>query len=234
MKLYYHYCPSAFSNCYILGTDIPADEDGQPENQSALLTEAPSPGKSSPKEATSLPREAIIIDPGNMDSKILSLIEDNNYILRAVLITHDHLHHIQGLSTIMKIYNTEIFAIKPVICEHRTTLVKDGDILDIGPFKTEVISIPGHSADSAVYRINSFLFTGDTIGAGLLGSTASSYASATLINALRNRLFSLPGDHTILPGHGPPTSLEAERRFNYDISTFDQQKNSRPSFRTVF
>ena len=204
MKLYFHYCPSTFSNCYIMGTDL------SPE------------------------KEAIIIDPGNMDVSVLSLIEDNNYTLRGILITHDHLHHVQGLPTIMKIYDTEIYAINPAICEHRTTLVRDGDILNIGPFRTEVISIPGHSADSAVFKIDRLLFTGDTLSAGLVGSTASSYAAATQASALRSRLFSLPGDYTVLPGHGPPTSLEAERRFNFGLYHFDQQKNRRPAFRVEF
>jgi glyoxylase-like metal-dependent hydrolase (beta-lactamase superfamily II) len=131
----------------------------------------------------------------------------------------------------MKIYNTEIFAINPVIREHRTTLVRDGEIVNIGPFRTEVISIPGHSADSAVFKIGRLLFTGDTLSAGLVGNTASSYAAATQISALRSKLLSLPGDYTILPGHGPPTSLEAERRFNYGLNSFDQHKNRRPAFK---
>ena len=207
MKLYFHYCRSAFSNCYILGT-----ENEAPRNETA-------------------PRnEAIIIDPGSMDSDLLGLIEDNNYTLRGVLITHDHTHHVRGLTTILRIYNTELFAINPVIREHRTTLVRDGDIINIGPFRTEVISIPGHSADSAVFKIDRLLFTGDALTAGLMGSTASSYSAESQVSALRSKIFSLPGNYMVLPGHGPPTSLEAERRFNLDLNSFDQKKNRRPFF----
>jgi len=218
MRLYCHYCRSGFSNCYILRTDHPTE---------ALLREA------SPKEA-SPPKEAIIIDPGEMDLNILSLIEDNNYTLRGIFITHDHANHVKGLATIMRIYNTEVYAINPVIREHRTTLVRDGDIVNIGPFKVEVISIPGHSADSAVFKIDRLLFTGDTLSAGLVGSTASSYSAATQINALRGKILSLPGDYTVLPGHGPPTSLNAERRFNLGMNSFVEQKNRRPVFRVQF
>ena len=218
MRLYCHYCRSGFSNCYILRTDHPTE---------ALLREA------SPKEA-SPPKEAIIIDPGEMDLNILSLIEDNNYTLRGIFITHDHANHVKGLATIMRIYNTEVYAINPVIREHRTTLVRDGDIVNIGPFKIEVISIPGHSADSAVFKIDRLLFTGDTLSAGLVGSTASSYSAATQINALRGKILSLPGDYTVLPGHGPPTSLNAERRFNLGMNSFVEQKNRRPVFRVQF
>ena len=220
MKLFFHFCPSGFSNCYLLGTDFPPAENEQTE---ASLTKEAAP-----------PREAIIIDPGNMDSSVIGLIENNDYTLRAVFITHDHPHHVRGLKTIMKIYDTEIFAINPAIMEYRTTLVKDGDIIDIGSFRTEVISIPGHSADSAIYKIERLLFTGDTLTAGLVGSTASNYASATQASALRKKLLSLPGDYTVLPGHGPPSSLEAERRFNLGLNPPQRQQDRRPAFRVDF
>jgi glyoxylase-like metal-dependent hydrolase (beta-lactamase superfamily II) len=130
----------------------------------------------------------------------------------------------------MKIYDMEIYAANPIVSEFRTIPVRDGDVFNIGPFRTEVISIPGHSADSIVYKIDRLLFTGDTLTAGLMGSTASSFAAVNQVNALRSKLLSLPGDYTVLPGHGPPSSLESERRFNLDINSFEEQKNRRRSF----
>ena len=176
-------------------------------------------------------REAVIVDPGNMDSGVLSLIEENNYILRGILITHDHPHHVRGLKTLIKIYDSGIFAVNPEIMGQRTMRVQDGDIVSLGPFKIEVITIPGHSADSAVFKIDRFLFTGDVLSAGLTGSTASSYATTTQISALQSKLLSLPGDYTVLPGHGPPSSLEAERRFNIELNSFGQQKKRRPAIK---
>ena len=221
MKLFIHYCPSGFSNCYILGTEyISGDTMLPPETYHS--------------EKTAFPTEAILIDPGNMDYEVLRFIEKSNYELKAVLITHDHLHHIQGLNTVIRIYGTEIFAINPIIGEHRTNLLKDGDIITIGSFIVEVISIPGHSADSAVFKVGRLLFTGDTLGAGLVGKTASSYAATTQASALRNKILSLPGEYTILPGHGPPSSLEAERRFNLGLNSFEQHKSRRPTFRVEF
>ena len=206
MNLYFHYCPQGLSNGYVLGTDYPPED-------------------------TAHQKDAIIIDPGSMDTNVLKLIENNAYRLRGVFITHDHPHHVQGLRTITKIYNTKIYAINPVILDLQTTVVRDGDVIKIGPFKIEVISVPGHSADSAVFRIGRLLFTGDTLTAGLVGSTASSYAAATQATTLRSKILSLPGDYTVLPGHGPPSSLEAERRFNLGLNTFEQQKVRRPAFR---
>ena len=207
MKLFFHYCSFGFSNCYVLGA----------EPHDTLAQDTPS-------------SEAIIIDPGTMNAQVLRSIENNNFQLKAVLITHDHLGHVHGLRTLKRIYNAEIFAVNRAILDHKTTLIKDGDKFDIGPFKIEVISIPGHSADSAVYRIDSLLFTGDALTAGLVGQTASAYGAATQLGKLRSRLLSLPGDYTVLPGHGPPSSLEAERRFNVGINEYDENKKRQPAF----
>jgi glyoxylase-like metal-dependent hydrolase (beta-lactamase superfamily II) len=204
MKLFFHYCSYGFSNCYILGTENPVNNQ-----QSA----------------------AIIIDPGSMDNIMLKTIEENNFDLKAVLITHEHLNHVQGLRTLNKIYNAGVIAVNQNIMEHKTTRVKDGDRLIIGGITVEVISIPGHSSDSVVYKIGDLLFTGDVLTAGLVGSTASAYGAATQMNKLRSRLLSLPGDYTILPGHGPPSTLEAERRFNADIFNYDQSRTKRPGFK---
>ncbi len=204
MKLFYQYCSFGFSNCYVIGTD---------------------------RIKPGLPNAAVIIDPGSIENVILDTIENNNMDVKAVLITHDHLSHVRGLRTLMRIYNIEVFAVNQSILDHKTTVVKDGDKLFIGGFTVEVISIPGHSSDSVVYRVGDMLFTGDVLTAGLVGSTASAYGAATQMNNLRSRLLSLPGDYLVLPGHGPPSTLEAERRFNTDIFNYDQNRSKRPVFR---
>jgi glyoxylase-like metal-dependent hydrolase (beta-lactamase superfamily II) len=222
VKLFFHHCPYGFSNCYILGTDCSEDEAaGRP-------TEAPA---DSPAPVDAALREAIIVDPGGMDEQILDFIENNEYHLRAVLITHDHLNHVHGLKTLKRIYNAEIYAVNHVILDHKTNLARDGDTIDIGPFRVEVISIPGHSSDSAVFLVDHLLFTGDALTAGLVGRTASSYGAAVQMRALRSRILSLPGDYTILPGHGPPSTLEAERKFNAGINSYDHNRNQRPVFK---
>ncbi|MCL2191231.1 MAG: MBL fold metallo-hydrolase [Treponema sp.] len=175
--------------------------------------------------------EAIVVDPGGMENGILESIETNDYKLRAVLVTHEHKRHIHGLRTLRRIYQVEVFAINSIIQDCITTQVKDGDRISIGPFQVEVISIPGHSSDSVVYRIDRLLFTGDALTAGLVGPTASAYSAATQMNRLRNRLLSLPGDYTVLPGHGPPSTLEAERSFNIGISQYKEVHARKPVFR---
>jgi glyoxylase-like metal-dependent hydrolase (beta-lactamase superfamily II) len=204
MKLFFQYCSYGFSNCYILGSD----DSGTPESNAA-----------------------IIVDPGSMENITLETIENNNFDIKAVLVTHDHISHVRGLRTLKRIYNAEVFAVNQNIMDHKTTMVKDGDQFNIAGFSVEVISIPGHSSDSLVYRIRGMLFTGDVLTAGLVGSTASAYGATTQMNKLRSRLLSLPGDYLVLPGHGPPSTLEAERRFNTDILNYDLNRTKRPLFR---
>lgn len=216
MRLFFHYCQFGFSNCYVVGTEIPAGDNGETRHEAS-------------RREAALP-EAIIIDPGNMDETILNLIERNNYRLRGVLITHDHLSHVRGLRTLKRIYDADIYAVNHLILDHKTIMVKDGDSLKLGPFKVEVISVPGHSSDSAVYKIGYWLFTGDALSAGLLGTTASSYGAEVQMTALRSKIFSLPGNYAVLPGHGPPSCLEAERRFNVGIQFYEQNKNTRQPF----
>jgi glyoxylase-like metal-dependent hydrolase (beta-lactamase superfamily II) len=204
MKLFFQYCSFGFSNCYILGAE---DSDMAQHNA------------------------AIIIDPGSMEKVTLETIENNNFNLKAVFITHDHLAHVRGLRTLLRIYSADVFAVNHSIMDHKTTMIKDGDRINIAGVTVEVISIPGHSSDSVVYRIGNMLFTGDVLTAGLVGSTASAYGAATQMNKLRSRLISRPGDYIVLPGHGPPSTLEAERRFNTDIFNYDKDRSKRPFFR---
>jgi glyoxylase-like metal-dependent hydrolase (beta-lactamase superfamily II) len=238
MKLFFHYCSFGFSNCYVLGAenapyspDVAHSEDTSHRADAPHFVEALHPADVTHPEDVTHPLDAIIVDPGSMDKQLLEIIENNNFNLRAVLVTHDHLGHVHGLRTLKRIYDFEIFAINRLILDHKTTLVKDGDKFSLGPFTVEVISIPGHSADSAVYLIDTLLFTGDVLTAGMVGQTASAYGAATQMNKLRSRLLSLPGDYTVLPGHGPPSSLEAERRFNAGINQYDQRRRQKPAFR---
>ncbi|MCL2609387.1 MAG: MBL fold metallo-hydrolase [Treponema sp.] len=203
MRLFFYYCTPGFSNCYVLGTD----------------------------EGVT-PAEAVIVDPGSIDSSLIHRIEDNGYDLRGVFVTHDHRVHVNGLRTLKRIYDVEIFAVNDTVSDFPATRIKDGDTVSAGPFRIEVLCVPGHSSDSAVFLVDRLLFTGDAMTSGLVGPTASAYGSATQMLKLRGRVLSLPGDYTVLPGHGPPSSLEAERRFNADIANYRDARTLRRNFRT--
>jgi glyoxylase-like metal-dependent hydrolase (beta-lactamase superfamily II) len=207
MNVFVHYCRYNFTNCYILGTDIKTEKS---------------------------PRDAVVVDPGAAELPMLDFIESNGYKLRGILITHDHLSHVQGLRTLRRVYDTKIYAVNPMVQELKTTVIRDGDVLKLGALTVTVITVPGHSSDSAVFKINHVLLTGDTITAGLLGSTISSYGKIRQMEALRSKILSLPGNLAIFPGHGPLSTLDAERCYNSDITGYKQKANKRPRFRAEF
>jgi glyoxylase-like metal-dependent hydrolase (beta-lactamase superfamily II) len=195
MKLFFHYCPFSFSNCYVLGSD-----KGEQN-------------------------VAIIIDPGTMDDQILNIIEKNNYQLKAVLLTHDHDNHTYGLHALRRIYDFEVYSAKSSVLDIKTTMLRDEDEFDIGQYHFEVISVPGHSTDSLVYKTGNVLFSGDALTAGMVGATFSSYGAMAQAAALQNKVLTLPGNCFVFPGHGPPSSLEVERHFNAGLKHFEENRH---------
>ncbi|MDR3325266.1 MAG: MBL fold metallo-hydrolase [Spirochaetaceae bacterium] len=195
MKVFSHYCPQGFGNCYMLGSD-----------------------------GEETPRDALIIDPGDMDTTILNFIEGHQHTLKGILITHNHLNHVRGVRTLMHIYQTPIYAAQQNIFEYKTHIVCDGDAFNIGDFHIEVISVPGHSADSVVYKVDHFLFTGDALSAGMMGATPSPYGAMNQIAKIQNHIFTLRGDYLVFPGHGPPSTLGGERKNNVDIGRYLENK----------
>jgi glyoxylase-like metal-dependent hydrolase (beta-lactamase superfamily II) len=196
MVLFFHYCARGFSNCFLVGSD-----------------------ESNPVQR----REALIIDPTQIDEAVVTFIESNHYQLKAALLTHDHTNHSYGLRSLMRIYeNIEIYAANPIIQGFKTNMLRDGDVFTAAGFTVEAIAVPGHSADSMIYRINRTLFSGDALTAGLIGSTASNYATMREVSVIQRKLFSLPGNYLVFPAHGPPSTLETERRFNAGIALYEQ------------
>jgi glyoxylase-like metal-dependent hydrolase (beta-lactamase superfamily II) len=171
-------------------------------------------------------RDALIIDPGSMDEPVLDFIEDNGYILKGVLLTHNHANHADGLRSLKRIYGyAEIYSANSEIMNYKTNVVRDGDIINIGPFRIEAVSVPGHSIDSMVYIIDNLLFTGDVLSAGLTGKTDSAYSMIRQITAIQNKIFTLRGNYVVLPGHGPPTTLRVERDYNMGANLFQENRN---------
>ena len=158
--------------------------------------------------------DAIVIDPGVMNLPLLELIENNEYYVRSVLITHCHASHFQGLKTLRRIYDAQIFAYNDRVLDFDCTPIRGGTTVDVSGFEVQIIEVPGHSGDSLVFRIEDFLFTGDTLEAGTIAATESAFARELLLRAISERLLGLEGNCLVFPGHGAPTTLEVERKVN--------------------
>lgn len=159
--------------------------------------------------------EAIIVDPGKITEKMISQIEDNHLKLSAVLITHNHGSHVGGLKTLRKIYNPKILAADWEIAGNDTTVISGDGKMTIAKMMVRYMTVPGHTADSVVYGIGNILFTGDVLSAGELGTTNSSYSEFILKTNIKQKIFSQQEGTILMPGHGPPSTLQAIKEF-YD------------------
>ena len=145
-------------------------------------------------------KKALIVDPGKITTKMIDQIEQDKYDLSAVFITHNHKSHIMGLHTLKKIYRPKIYA-----------------VTEAG-LQIDYISVPGHTPDSMVYKIGLCLFTGDVLLAGQAGYTNSTYSKHTLITNIQSKILSQQENTVIMPGHGPPSTVASEKRFNLDFA----------------
>jgi glyoxylase-like metal-dependent hydrolase (beta-lactamase superfamily II) len=145
---------------------------------------------------------------------MLQAIESNRLRLRWILVTHAHRAHVAGIRGLLRVYEPEIWCNQPSILESPARHVQDGDRLDLGGIGVEVIELPGHSIDSLCWLLGGMLFTGDTLSAGGIGRTRDVTARELLVTGIRRRLLALDDDVLVFPGHGPPSRIGIERRFN--------------------
>ena len=172
---------------------------------------------------------AIIIDPAEVTTTMIDQIEHNAYSLKAILITHNHIHHCRGLKTLMRIYDPAVYASNTRIFDVACRKVRDKDIFEEAGFEIRAIAIPGHSQDSIVYGIGSCLFTGDTMHAGIIGKTTSLFNAKALFERIESKLLDYPDDTMMFPGHGPPSTLGTEKKFNLGLRA-DYAETLHPSY----
>ncbi len=173
-------------------------------------------------------KDVIIIDPGAMNEEIIEQIEANEFKLTAVLITHNHGSHVNGLKTLLKIYSPRIYGADWGIAGKDTTVLNGDGKLRLAGMTVHYMTLPGHTADSMIYKIGTVLFTGDSITAGRIGSTDSSYSSHILRQNINERIFSQQENTIIMPGHGPPSSVGAEKYCNMDLNGTMPNNLTRP------
>lgn len=160
--------------------------------------------------------EALLIDPGIFDTTLLDLIEDNHLNLTSVLITKDS--HGQGLSTLTRIYSVKVIAGQDQVSGVRAHTATDGEIIRLSGLEVRVMAFPEYHEDSRVYHLNHCLFTGDVLSAGRTGNSYADHSEhSQLKDSIRKRILTLRDDLIIFPGHGPPTTVEAEQRWNSDL-----------------
>ena len=109
----------------------------------------------------------------------------------------------------------ELLRSQPYKCPEPTILLKDGDIITLGETEIRVIATPGHSAGSVCFATDKEIFTGDTLFRLSVGRTDFPTGDwDTLMDSIKNKLYTLSEDLTVYPGHGPVTTIGYEKRAN--------------------
>ncbi|MGE4520607.1 MAG: MBL fold metallo-hydrolase [Desulfobacteraceae bacterium] len=181
-------------------------------------------------------REAVVIDPGDEDERILMALADEKLTLKYIINTHGHFDHVAANKAMKDATGAQIliheedapmlshlssmalsFGLSAEDSPPPDKMMKDGDIIKFGEISLKVIHTPGHSRGgvSLFCEEEKLLFPGDTLFAGSIGRTdlpGGDYG--TLIKNVRGRLFPLGDDVRVFPGHGPETTIGTEKKFN--------------------
>ncbi len=159
--------------------------------------------------------EAVLIDAANEHEQLLELCQHLG--VRRVLETHGHWDHIQAVPAMrdagyeVAVNSKDAPMLKDVGYD---VLIDDAEVIEVGRLRLEVIHNPGHTPGSVSFKVHDrpLLFSGDTLFPGGPGNTTFEGGDfATIIQSLDTRLFSLPADTIVLPGHGVSTTIAAER-----------------------
>jgi hydroxyacylglutathione hydrolase len=157
--------------------------------------------------------ESVIVDAPADAGKILDLLKGTrpNYIL----ITHNHMDHTGALADLKSALDLPIAAHAddagglPVPADQ---LLDDGDVISFGDINLSVLHTPGHTPGSICFLTGSHLIAGDTLFPGGPGRTGSPADFKKILESLTGKIFVLPDNTRIYPGHGGSAVLDKEKR----------------------
>jgi hydroxyacylglutathione hydrolase len=180
--------------------------------------------------------EAMVIDPGDDIADVLAIIEEHKLKVKQIVITHAHIDHVGGAMKLRAVTGA------PILLNHNDyTLLKmldlqadwvgmqspgkveidhslnEQDAVKAGALTANVMHTPGHTEGSIClyFPAEKKLIAGDTLFAGSIGRTDLPGGSfEKIMRSLHDKLLMLPDETAVVPGHGPLTSIGAEREVN--------------------
>jgi hydroxyacylglutathione hydrolase len=183
--------------------------------------------------------DALVVDPGLEPERILQMLKKHNLTLVAILNTHGHADHIAGNEAMKMAFPDAPLIIgagdapmlgdpeqnlsRPfgfdIVSPPADRLVSDGDTLEFASIKMVVHDLPGHSPGHVIFVIQNeapvHVLGGDTLFEGSIGRTDFPGGNHDqLLHGIRNKLYTLPDDTIIYPGHGAPTTVGVEKKSN--------------------
>lgn len=180
-------------------------------------------------------KELAIVDPATCPDYLLSHVKSNGYIPKAILLTHGHFDHVMGIDGWLAEFDIPVYHHEKetqMLAEPEWNLstmlgrpyvfdkgigLKDGEILGVAGFKFQVIHTPGHTSGGCCYyeADEAILISGDTLFYRSVGRTDFPTGDAeTLARSIKEKLFVLPDDVMVYPGHDSVTCIADEKRGN--------------------
>lgn len=180
--------------------------------------------------------EAIIIDPGCPFDKIKDFSE--NIKIKYIFLTHCHYDHISTVNDIINLTGAKVCCSKecsehikninisltkmglgiPYVIENTDIIFDDGEKFIFNGETIKIIKTPGHTSCSVCYMINNNLFSGDTLFFQNVGRwDLPTGNGANLTSSVKEKLYILPDETIVYPGHGRKTSIGYEKKYNMYI-----------------
>ena len=181
-------------------------------------------------------KQGIIIDPGADPKNILRTVHDLDLSIVLIVATHNHIDHIgalrpvkDGTGAAFEVHEADAKGALPAIAgrvmglmmgslkspPQPDRLLKEGDLIEVGDLKFKVLHTPGHTPGGISLLCNGVVFPGDTLfnlGIGRTDMSGGDYGK--LMESIATKLMVLPDDTIVYPGHGPETTIGAEKKWN--------------------
>ncbi|MCP1110143.1 MBL fold metallo-hydrolase [Ohessyouella blattaphilus] len=181
-------------------------------------------------------KECIAVDPGGTSAALRDYLNDRNLNVKAVILTHGHFDHIMGITDMIGtdskepvyVYVDDQDFLKDENLNASKSFVQsgyvypdgisviDGQELELIGFTFQVIHTPGHTPGSCCYYMKEekVLFSGDTLFKTSIGRTDLAGGSDEIYASIKERLFTLPEEVEVYPGHMSKTTIGYEKKYN--------------------
>ncbi len=179
-------------------------------------------------------KKAAVVDPGDDGDALLREIRDRGLSVEMILLTHGHFDHVGAVRLLREKTGAPVhlhaddsgrmatarrqglmFGLRVDDPPAPDVIVADGDRIGFAGHEFLVVHTPGHTPGCVSYLCGRMAFVGDLLFAGSIGRTDLPGGShETLLRSVRERIFVLPDDTIVFPGHGPSTTVGEEKRSN--------------------